>query len=103
MRGSQRPSWSPRRPWPSTSTASSPSSTCPSARTTTDACAPCSPGCTSRDLGVGPLQQPFGGPGVDDAVGIEPELLGAGAAVDLEVELARRVGIAVDGEQAAQL
>ena len=32
-----------------------------------------------------------------------PELLGPRAAVDLEVQLARRVGVAVDREQAAQL
>ena len=38
---------SPRRPSPSTSTASSPSSTCPSPRTTTAGCAPCSPGWVS--------------------------------------------------------
>ena len=40
-------------------------------------------------------------PGVDDAVGLDPGRGGAFAAVLQEVELARRVRVAVDGEQAS--
>ena len=58
---------------------------------------------TYRVAGTRPLQEPFRGPGVHDPVRVEAEVLGPGAAVDLEVELPGGVRVGVDGEQAADL
>src|SRR5262249_50293913 len=68
---------------------------------------PCAPLVRTRlsgaDFGVAPLEESVDRPGVDDPLRRYADLDGAGAAVPLPVELARRVRIRVDGEQAAQV
>ncbi|ROO62937.1 drug/metabolite transporter (DMT)-like permease [Micromonospora sp. Llam0] len=54
-------------------------------------------------MGGGPVDQSPGRPGVDHPVDVDTAERGPGAAEPLPVELTRRVGVGVDGEQTAGL
>ena len=57
----------------------------------------------TSDATRGPAEQLVNGPGVDDPVRLDAVFLGAGASVDLEVQLAGRVRVGVDREQATDI